>query len=93
MRLSLARRLSGVHVIRSRYVVGWMVASRESADLARHLIGQTARKHGIDEGTLTLHADRGSSSTSKTLAELLIDLGMAKSRAGGRRARPLGNRR
>lgn len=38
-----------------------MVASRESADLARHLIEATARKHGIDEGTLTLHADRGSS--------------------------------
>ncbi|WP_404823970.1 IS3 family transposase [Nonomuraea gerenzanensis] len=63
----------------SRYVVGWMVASRESADLARHLIEATARKHGIDAGTLTLHADRGSSMTSKTLAELLIDLGVAKS--------------
>lgn len=56
-----------------------MVAPRESADLARHLIEATARKHGIDEGTLTLHADRGSSMTSKTLAELLIDLGVAKS--------------
>lgn len=63
----------------SRYVVGWMVASRESADLAKMLIAQTARKHGIDPGTLTLHADRGSSMTSKTVAELLIDLGVAKS--------------
>lgn len=65
--------------IYSRYVVGWMVASRESADLAKHLIQQTARKHGIDPGTLTLHADRGSSMKSKTVAELLIDLGVAKS--------------
>ncbi|GAA4927458.1 transposase InsO family protein [Nonomuraea thailandensis] len=63
----------------SRYIVGWMVASRESADLAKMLIAQTARKHGIDPGTLTLHADRGSSMTSKTVAELLIDLGVAKS--------------
>ncbi|TMR09213.1 DDE-type integrase/transposase/recombinase [Nonomuraea turkmeniaca] len=37
------------------------------------------RKHGIDAGTLTMHADRGSSMTSKTLAELIIDLGVAKS--------------
>ncbi|NJP98423.1 transposase family protein [Nonomuraea sp. FMUSA5-5] len=63
----------------SRYVVGWMVASRESADLARHLIGQTAAKHDIDPGSLTLHADRGSSMTSKSLAELLINLGVTKS--------------
>ncbi|TMR88495.1 DDE-type integrase/transposase/recombinase, partial [Nonomuraea basaltis] len=65
--------------IYSRYVVGWMIAPRESADLAKHLIGQTTRKHHIDEGTLTLHADRGSSMKSKTVAELLIDLGVAKS--------------
>ncbi|MFC4116455.1 IS3 family transposase [Nonomuraea zeae] len=63
----------------SRYVVGWMVASRESADLAKHLIQRTAGKHHIDDGTLTLHADRGSSMKSKTVAELLIDLGVAKS--------------
>lgn len=65
--------------IYSRYVVGWMIASRESADLAKQLIAQTARKHSIDAGTLTLHADRGSSMKSKTVAELLIDLGVAKS--------------
>ncbi|MGP3963168.1 transposase, partial [Nonomuraea sp. 3N208] len=65
--------------IYSRYVVGWMVASRESAELARKLIQQTARNQNIDEGTLTLHADRGSSMKSKTVAELLIDLGVAKS--------------
>ncbi|MBG0826805.1 IS3 family transposase [Planomonospora sp. ID67723] len=65
--------------IHSRYVVGWMVATRESATLARRLITATARAQGIDEGTLTLHADRGSSMRSKTVAELLIDLGVAKS--------------
>jgi transposase InsO family protein len=45
----------------SRYVVGWMVAHRESATLARQLITETCLKQSIPEGQLTLHADRGSS--------------------------------
>lgn len=31
----------------SRYVVGWMVAERESAELAKRLIGETCRKQGM----------------------------------------------
>ena len=49
----------------SRYVVGWMVASRESATLAQKLIRETCHKQGIAPGQLTIHADRGSSMTSK----------------------------
>ena len=45
----------------SRYVVGWMVALRESAELAEQLIAETIAKQNIDPGTLTLHADRGTS--------------------------------
>jgi len=45
----------------SRYVVGWMVAHRESAALAQKLIAETCRRQGIAKGQLTLHADRGSS--------------------------------
>ncbi len=63
----------------SRYVVGWMVAHRESGTLARRLIAETVRKQGIDRGRLTVHADRGSSMTSKTVALLLADLGLRKS--------------
>ena len=62
----------------SRYVVGWMVAERESAALAQQLIGETCVKQGIQPGQLTLHADRGSSMKSKLLAELLADLGVTK---------------
>jgi putative transposase len=47
----------------SRYVVGWMVAHRESAALAEVLIRQTCAKQGIGAGQLTIHADRGSSMT------------------------------
>ena len=59
----------------SRYVIGWMVAHRESAALAEVLIRQTCAKQGIDRGQLTVHADRGSSMTSKPVAFLLADLG------------------
>jgi putative transposase len=63
----------------SRYVVGWMIAARESAELAEQLIGDTIEKQNIVPGTLTLHADRGTSMRSKPVASLLIDLGVAKS--------------
>ena len=63
----------------SRYVVGWMVASRESAALAQVLIRQTVAKQGIGADQLTIHADRGSSMTSKPVAFLLADLGVTQS--------------
>lgn len=62
----------------SRYVVGWMVAHRETAALAERLIGETCEKQAIPRGQLTLHADRGSSMTSKAVAFLLADLGVTK---------------
>ena len=63
----------------SRYVVGWMVANRESGRLAKRLIEETCRRQAIEPGRLTIHADRGSSMKSKTVAELLDDLGIEKS--------------
>jgi putative transposase len=62
----------------SRYVVGWMVALREAAELAEQLIAETIAKQNIAPGTLTLHADRGSSMRSKPVAALLIDLDVAR---------------
>ena len=62
----------------SRYVVGWMVAHRESSTLAQRLIEESCAKQGIRPGQLTLHADRGSSMTSKPVAFLLADLGVTK---------------
>ena len=64
--------------IYSRYVVGWMVAYREQSALAERLIAETTAKQGISAGQLTLHADRGSSMTSKPVAFLLADLGITK---------------
>jgi putative transposase len=63
----------------SRYVPGWMVATRESAVLAERLIAETAAKEGIEPGQLTIHADRGTSMRSKPVALLLADLGVEQS--------------
>jgi putative transposase len=65
--------------IYSRYAVGWMVATCESAVLAEKLTSATCAKQGIARGQLSLHADRGSSMTSKPVALLLADLGVAQS--------------
>jgi putative transposase len=62
----------------SRYVVGWMVAPGESAALAAKLIEETCARQRIEPGQLGLHADRGSSMTSKPVAFLLADLGVTK---------------
>jgi putative transposase len=62
----------------SRYVVGWMVAHRESATLAEQFIRETCARQGIERDQLTLHADRGPAMTSKPVAFLLADLGITK---------------
>ena len=63
----------------SRYVVGWTLAERESGQLAQRLIRETCVKENIEEGQLTIHADRGTSMTSHTVAQLLAALGVVKS--------------
>ena len=62
----------------SRYSVGWMIAERESASLAEALIAATCVRQNIQLGQLTIHADRGSSMTSKPVALLMADLGVTK---------------
>jgi transposase InsO family protein len=67
--------------IYSRYAVGWMVAHREGAALAERLLADTLAMQGVEAGTLTIHADRGSSMTAKPVAMLLADLGVTRSHA------------
>jgi putative transposase len=62
----------------SRFVVGWTIAERESASLAKALIAETCARQGIQPDQLTIHADRGSSMTSKPVAFLMADLGVTK---------------
>ena len=63
----------------SRYVVGWLIAPRESAELAQQLIAETVARHAVEPGALTLHADRGAAMRSKPVASLLVDLDVTKS--------------
>jgi len=65
--------------IYSRYVVGWMVAERETGELAEAFIADAFRSQGIERDQLWLHADRGTSMTSKPVAQLLVDLGVVRS--------------
>src|SRR5439155_15843208 len=69
---------SVILAIYSRYVPGWMVASRESAALAERLLAETIVKQGISCDQLTIPADRGTSMASKPVALLLADLGVIK---------------
>ena len=62
----------------SRYVVGWMLAYRESAELGKKLIEQTLERQNICPGTLTVHADRGPAMKSKVVAWLLAELSVTK---------------
>lgn len=63
----------------SRYVVGWLLSTRESGALARELVEQCVLREGVVPDQLTLHSDRGAPMRSKTLAEKLIDLGIEPS--------------
>lgn len=63
----------------SRSVVGWMVASRETADLAQRLIEESCQKQEIEPGQLVIHSDRGSPMIAKGTAQLMADLGVTKS--------------
>ena len=57
---------------------GWC-APKESATLAEQLIADAIYRHEVPAGQLTLHADRGSSMTSRTVSQLLCDLGVLQS--------------
>ena len=63
----------------SRYVVGWMLAHREQAELATKLIAETVEKQNVCEDKLIIHSDRGPSMTSHSVSQLLISLGVTKS--------------
>lgn len=65
--------------IYSRNVVGWMLADRESAELAKQLIEDTCHRQKVLNSDLIIHSDRGQAVNSKTLAMLYADLGITKS--------------
>jgi len=63
----------------SRYIVGWLLARKESADLANDLIAESCLKQEIVPGRLTLHSDCGATMKSRAVGHMLADLGITKS--------------
>jgi putative transposase len=63
----------------SRYIVGWLLAEVESAELTEQLIAETCAKQGVQREQLTIHADNGSAMIAKSVAVLMADLGVVKS--------------
>lgn len=63
----------------SRFIVGWLLANRESSKLAAELIEETCYRQNIEKDQLVIHSDRGTSMTSKTVSQLLMDLSVIKS--------------
>ena len=62
----------------SRCIVGWLIAPRESQELAKRLIDETCKKQGIEKEQLTIHADRGAAMKSKAVSQLMADLGVCR---------------
>lgn len=62
----------------SRMVVGWLLAERESTELAQQLFAETIARHGVEPGYLNVHADRGAAMRSEGLAQLLGALGVTR---------------
>jgi len=62
--------------IYSRYIVAWTVQAREDSEIAKTMLEEAMGVHGIPTA---VHADRGTSMTSKPVAQLLLDLGVDRS--------------
>jgi transposase InsO family protein len=77
--LGTAFHLYAVLDIFSRYVVHWMVAERESAELAKRLLQECIRQCKIPKGQLTIHFDCGRVMRSQPLACQYADLGVTNS--------------
>jgi putative transposase len=65
----------------SRLVVGWTLQYKEDEEIAKEFHRQNYIRHGIRPGDLIQHSDNGAAMISNTVNQLLIDLGVARSRS------------
>jgi transposase InsO family protein len=63
----------------SRFVVGWLLAHTENGKLAARALREACEREGVEQAQLTIHADRGTAATSKTVADMLAALGVRRS--------------
>jgi len=58
----------------SRFVVAWMVSTKENSALSTQLMNEATARYGITEGQLTVHQDRGSPMTAHGYLENMKEL-------------------
>lgn len=63
----------------SRFIIGWLIADRQSGDYAKELLAQSFQRFEIEPQELTVHSDNGSPMTAKPVAWLFADLGVGHS--------------
>lgn len=63
----------------SRKIVGWQVHDRECNELAADIVGEIARREGIEPDQITLHADNGGPMKGATMLATLQRLGIVPS--------------
>lgn len=63
----------------SRYVLGWMVSSKENSALAMQLMDEARARYAICAGSLTIHQDRGSPMIAHRYIDLMNELGITLS--------------
>lgn len=65
--------------IHSRYVTGWLVAAAEDAVVAMEFLADAVTRNGA--ASRAIHADRGGAMVSKQVSDLLIEVGVHRSRS------------
>jgi putative transposase len=63
----------------SRFVLAWMVSSKENSALAQQLMREATARYRITPGTLTVHQDRGAPMTAHRYFDLMGELGITLS--------------
>ena len=63
----------------SRYIVAWMLSTKENSALSQQLIQEASTRYGIERDQLTLHQDRGTPMTAHCYLDLLGELAITAS--------------
>jgi putative transposase len=63
----------------SRFVVAWMLSSKENSALAQQLMQEAMARYHIAAGQLTIHQDRGSPMIARSYLDLMSELGATSS--------------
>jgi putative transposase len=63
----------------SRFIVGWLIAEKQSGDYAERLLSASFQRFQLPPEQLTVHSDNGGPMTAKPLAWLFSELGIQQS--------------